>query len=136
MDDTTIGDPVGSARRRLGRFDYESMEDPPAFIVRASGADGPALVQDSLVRAESFGLAHPAGWCYLTDTRRLWWGSPRNVRFIRRIRRLPNIRGYVVIARLPLSLLLMPLRLIGGPDAVVRTPERALQLAAERTGAA
>ncbi len=135
MDDTTIGAPVGSAQRRLGRFDYETLEDPPVFVVRASGADGPALVRDSLERAEAFGRAHPAGWCYITDTRRLRWGSVRNVPSIRRIRQLPHIRGYFVIARPPFSLMLMPLRYIGGPEAVVGRPEQALHLAAERTRA-
>jgi hypothetical protein len=135
MHDAAIGEPVGSAQGRLGRFDYEVREDPPVFIVRASGADGPALVRDSLVRAEAFGEAHPAGWCYITDTRRLVWGSVRNIRSIRHIRRLPNIRGYFVIARPPLSLVLVPLRYVGGPEAIVRRPEQALRLAAERISA-
>src|SRR5688572_29876048 len=108
MDDTAIGDPVGSVRKRLGRFDYESLEDPPTFIVRAAGADSPELVRDSLVRAEAFGRAHPQGWCYITDTRPLRWGSLRNLPSIRRIPRLPNNRGYFVIARPPFSLLLKP----------------------------
>lgn len=133
MDETGIGSSVGSTRRRLGRFDYEVCEDPPVFLVRASGADGPALVKDSLARAEVFGEAHPDGWCYITDTRRLVWGSLRNLPAIRHIRRLPNVRGYFVVARIPFSFLLWPLRFFGGPEAVVRTPEDALKLAATRT---
>ncbi len=94
------------------------------------------VVRDSIERAEAFGRSHPGGWCYVTDTRRLWWGSVRNLPAIRQIRRLPNIRGYLVVARPPMSWLLAPLRHVGGPEAVVATPEQALRLAAERTRSA
>ncbi len=130
-----IGEPAGSTRTAAGRFRYETLEDPPAFIVRVAGADGPTLVKDSLVRAEEFGSSHPDGWCYITDLRRLVWSSPRNVRYIRRIRKLPNNRGYIVIAWLPVRLFLRPLRLIGGPHRIVRNPKRALQAATARTSA-
>ncbi|MGH9137478.1 MAG: hypothetical protein ACRD0G_10585 [Acidimicrobiales bacterium] len=129
----SIGEVIGSQRRPLGRFQYETVEDPPAFIVRASGAVGPKLFKDSLARAEEFGAAHPEGWVYIADLRRELWPSPRNLRYLRRVRKLPNNRRYIAVAPLPFRVALRPLRLIGGPHKVVRSPKRALKAAAKHT---
>jgi len=129
----SIGEVIGSKRRPLRRFTHETVDDPPALVVRAAGAVGPKLFKDSLARAEAFGAAHPEGWCYVADLRRELWPSPRNLRYVRRVRKLPNNRGYIVIAHLPARLALRPLRLIGGPHKVVRNPKQALKHASRRT---
>ncbi|MGH9186496.1 MAG: hypothetical protein ACRD0U_11870 [Acidimicrobiales bacterium] len=131
---TTSLTAIGSKRRPLGRLRYETSEDPPAFVVRGAGAIGPALVRDDLARAQTFGAAHPAGWCYVADARWVVWPSPRIVRYVRRIRRLPNVRGYLLVARLPVRLAVRPLRLVGGPHKAFRSLDRALVDAARRTG--
>jgi hypothetical protein len=127
---SAIGDALGSTRIGLGRFRYETTAQPRTFIVRVKGIDGPMLLKDSLATAEAFGAEHPEGWVWITDVRGLIWTSPRSFFYVRRIRQLPNNRGYVVIARQPFRLLG---RLLGGAfgaQAFVGTPEQALAFAA------
>jgi hypothetical protein len=100
-DMRAIGEPLGGARKGLGRFRYETTTEPRTFIVRVVGIDGPMLLKDSLAKAADFGERHPEGWVWITDLRRLIWTSPRSVFYVRGIRNLPNNRGYAVIARLP-----------------------------------
>jgi hypothetical protein len=128
-----IGDSIGSHRRAFGTFRYESVDHPPAFVVRASGWSSPKLFKGSLVEAETFGAAHPEGWWYVADLRHEVGSSPRNIRYVRRVRKLPHNRGYIVVARLPLRIALRPLRLLGGPDTFVRSVEAALEYAGSRT---
>ena len=90
------------------------------------------LLRHSLDTAEAFGEQHPNGWVWITDLRRLIWTSPRSFFYVRRIRRLPNNRGYVVITRLPFRILG---RLFGrafGAQRFVAKPDQALAFAAER----
>lgn len=127
-----IGETLGTRRIGLGRFRYETTADPTTFIVRVAGIDGPLLLRHSLDTAEAFGEQHPEGWVWITDLRRLIWTSPRSFLYVRRIRKLPNNRGYVVIARLPFRLFG---RLFGrafGAERFVATPEQALAFAAAR----
>jgi hypothetical protein len=127
-----IGVSSGSRRIGLGRFRYESTADPCTFIVRVRGIDGPKLLKDAIGKAEVFGSQHPEGWVWITDLRGLIWTSPRSLRYVRRIRKLPGNRGYAVVAR-------QPFRLVGkvggrlfGAQRFVKTPEKALEFAARR----
>ena len=128
-----IGEAIGGKRIGLGRFRYETTAVPRTFIVRVAGIDGPKLLRHSLDAAEAFGEQHPDGWVWITDLRGLIWTSPRSFLYVRRIRKLPNNRGYAVIARLPFRVFG---RLFGrafGAQRFVATPEQALAFAAELT---
>ncbi len=127
-----IGDDIGSARRGLGRFHYETTASPRTFIVRVAGIDGPLLLKDALAAAESFGRDHPEGWVWITDVRQLIWSSPRSFLFVRRIRSLPGNRGYAVIARQPFRFLGNRVGRAFGAQRFVRTPDEALAFAAEQ----
>jgi hypothetical protein len=127
-----IGDVLASTRIGLGRFDYETTARPRTFIVRVTGIDGPMLLKDALVAAEAFGSEHPEGWVWITDLRRLIWTSPRSFLYVRRIRQLPNNRGYAVIARLPFRLAGNILGRTFGAERFVATPEQALAFAAAK----
>ena len=127
-----IGDLIGTRRIGLGRFRYETTAEPPTFIVRVAGVDGPRLLRHSLDTAAAFGEQHPDGWVWITDVRWLIWTSPRSFFYVRRIRRLPNNQGYAVIARLPFRIFG---RLFGrafGAQRFVATPDQALAFATER----
>jgi hypothetical protein len=128
----TIGEPVGSKRIGLGRFRYETTEEPTTFIVRAAGFDGPKLLRHSLEAAEQFGEEHPEGWVWITDLRRLIWTSPRSFLYVRRIRKLPNNHGYAVVARLPFRLLGNIFGRLFGAQRFVATPDDALAFAATK----
>jgi hypothetical protein len=127
-----IGDVLGSTRIGLGRFEYETTAHPRTFIVRVTGIDGPMLLKDALVAAEAFGSEHPEGWVWITDLRRLVWSSPRSFLYVRRIRQLPNNRGYAVIARLPFRLVGNAFGRAFGAETFVATPEQALAFAAAK----
>jgi hypothetical protein len=127
----TVGEALGSTRIGLGRFHYETTADPRTFVVRVKGIDGPMLLKDSLARAEAFGAEHPEGWVWITDLRGLIWTSPRSFLYVRRIRDLPNNRGYAVIARLPFRLMGRVLGPAFGAERFVATTEQALAYAAE-----
>ena len=126
-----IGDVLGSTRIGLGLFQYETTAQPRTFVVRVTGIDGPLLLKDALARAEAFGAEHPDGWVWITDLRRLIWTSPRSFLYVRRIRQLPNNRGYAVIARLPFRLVGGVLGRAFGAQCFVATPDQALAFAAE-----
>ena len=132
MANEPIGAPLGSRRIGLGRFRYETTADPRTFIVRVSGIDGPMLLKDSLTSAAVFGAEHPEGWVWITDLRRLIWTSPRSFFYVRRIRKLPGNRGYVVITRQPFRLLGNLFGRLFGAQRFVKTPEKALKFAASR----
>lgn len=129
-DSRAIGRPLDSRRIGLGRFRYETSDEPCAFIVRVAGIDGPLLLKDALGRAEAFGELHPEGWVWITDLRRLLWTSPRSFFYVRRIRKLPNNRGYAVVARLPFRLLGRLGGRLFGAQRFVATPQQALDFAA------
>ncbi|HWW52277.1 MAG TPA: hypothetical protein VNY84_00800 [Acidimicrobiales bacterium] len=131
-DVRAIGEPIGTKRIGLGRFRYETTAQPSTFIVRVAGIDGPRLLRHSLDTGEAFGEQHPEGWVWITDLRRLIWTSPRSLRYVRRIRRLPNNRGYAVIARLSFRLFGRVFGRVFGAQRFVSTPEQALTFAAEQ----
>jgi hypothetical protein len=129
---SAIGERIGKKRIGLGRFRYETTAEPVTFIVRVAGIDGPKLLRHSLDAGAAFGDQHPEGWVWITDLRGLIWTSPRSVRYVRRIRKLPNNRGYAVIARLPFRLLGRIFGRVFGAQRFVATPDQALAFAAER----
>ena len=88
----------GTIVRRRGRVAIRTREAPAVFLADPSGAVGPGLLGEVLDRAEAFGAAHPGGWCYVADIRGAVLPDPRNGRGLRRIRRLPHVRAYLVVA--------------------------------------
>lgn len=97
------------------------------FLVRPQGYVGRAMLLRGLREATSFGLDQPGGWWHVTDTSGVRLANPVNPFLLRRIRRLPNIRGYVVVA--PSKFVWILMRVLGrrliGADVVVRSEDEA-----------
>ncbi len=99
----------------------------PHLWIAARGYIGPSLLRADLALAAEFGRSHPGGWIYVADIRRVRVVNPLNVLWLRRIRRLPNIRQYVVVT--PSRLVRLMLRLsswLVRVDRVVRDPAELL----------
>src|SRR5439155_6345326 len=83
-------------RRRARR--WSRLAGDPVFWVEPRGYVGPSHLREVLARAAEFGARHPGGWDYVVDTSRVTIVNPLNPIWLRRIKRLPNLRRYVVIA--------------------------------------
>lgn len=118
-------------RTRLGRIVIETSDDPPLFIVTVSGYVGIQLVQRDLRIAEEYADGHPGGWVYIVDMSHGVLPSPLNVLHLRRLKTLPNIRGYLIV--LPKSIGMRAAIRIGQgltkPDGLFRTKDEALDAA-------
>jgi hypothetical protein len=116
---------VEIVRRRFGEIELYESDD--VLLVVASGYVGPSLLREELARAAAFGRSRPRGWRYVVDVSRVRFANPLNFFWLRRIGRLPNVRGYVVIAPSPLAraVLRFASRLVGA-QAVVPTLLNAL----------
>ena len=88
-------------RHGSGELRIYVREHPAAFLVRAIGTIGPSLIRADLKRAEDFGNAHPSGWDYVADTTSVRFAHPLNVLWLRRVRSLPNLSRYLVVAPSP-----------------------------------
>jgi hypothetical protein len=88
----------GTIARGRGRVAIRTREAPAVFLVAPAGVVGPGLLGEVVDRAAAFGTAHPGGWCYVADIRGAVLPDPRNGRGLRRIRRLPHVRAYLVVA--------------------------------------
>ena len=119
---------------RRGRVDVRAREGPAVFLADPSGVIGPVLLAEALDRAAAFGRAHPDGWCYVADVRGVRYADPRNARHLRRIRDLPHVSAYLVVApRLALPLArLAAAASRHGPQAVHATVEAAVADARRR----
>lgn len=124
----------GSLSRPLSSARYQVSTDPPLYLVSAGGFVGPAILRDVVARLTEFGTAHPDGWGYIVDVRKVVAPSIRNARYLRQIHDLPNLKRYVVVAswlgRVTLSIIR---RLPGGPDDVVSTLDAAFASAMSHT---
>jgi hypothetical protein len=92
---------IGAASRRGGRLELLSRADPPALLVRAYGYVGPSLLREDLSFAARFGAERPQGWDYIVDTTYVRVANPLNPLWLRKIRGLPNLRRYLVVAPNP-----------------------------------
>ena len=101
-------------------------EDQNIHIVRPHGFVSRSTLQKALSEASSFAAAHPEGWWYVTDASRPVFPDPLNAIRLRRITRLPNIRGYLLVAPSPLIRPVMKVwaRIIGA-NAVVESMDAA-----------
>lgn len=104
----------------------ETTSQPWVLFVHASGYIGPRLIRQDLAHAEAFGRSHPEGWWYVVDPTAVV-PNPVNIVYLRRVGRLPNVGGYVVVARRqPMRSIARVLASLGGPDAVVGSEDEAL----------
>ena len=111
---------LANIRRRGGRLELTAEGDQ--LCIAASGYVGPSLLRADLAAAAEFGRRHPDGWTYLVDTSGVRFANPLNVFWLRRIRALPNLRRYVVIA--PSGFVRFMIRMASWlvrPDRVVRS---------------
>ncbi len=111
-------------RRRGGSV--EIVRENDILLVRPRGYIGRGLLRKDLLDATAFGRDHPSGWWYITDTTGVRFVNPINPVSLRKIKRLPNIRGYVIIAPLPFVRFgLRAAHWLLKQDAVVRTETEA-----------
>jgi hypothetical protein len=111
-------------RRRGGSVELVREDD--VLLVRPRGYIGRRLIKDGFREATAFGNDRPGGWWHVTDTTRVRLVHPLNPVSLRGIQKLPNIRGYVVIA--PSRFVrfgVRALRWLMRQDAVVRTEAEA-----------
>ncbi len=116
---------------RRGRIALsETTGQPWVLFVHASGYVGPRLIRQDLAHAAAFGASHPEGWWYVVDPTTVI-PNPVNIVYLRRVGRLPNVRGYVVIARRqPMRFVGRLVSALGGPDQVVASAGEALSVVA------
>lgn len=114
---------------RRGRMELSETTSPPwVLFVHASGYVGPRLIRQDLAHATAFGRSHPEGWWYVVDPTAVM-PNPVNIVYLRRVGRLPNVRGYVVVARRqPMRFIARVLSSVGGPDVVVASEAEAMAL--------
>ena len=122
---------------RRGRMDISVVDGPPPVLrVVARGYVGPALIRQDLEHAAAFGRDHPEGWVYLVDPTDVV-PNPVNIVYLKAISRLPNVRGYLVVARRrPMRIMGRLLSRFGGPDRVFASEADALAYATQGIGAA
>ncbi len=101
------------------------IETPPLFVVEAFGYIGPTILREVLALAETYGRAHPDGWDYLVDPRRVRFAHPLNLVWFHKIHGLPNLRRYLALAPASaiLRLLAFATTRLTGPDMLVHSPE-------------
>ena len=117
---------VDSLRTRRGRIDVARSEDPPMLLVVPSGYVGPSLVRRDLEVARRFAQQRTEPWWYVVTPSGVL-PHPLNLVFLRSIHRLPNVAGYVVIARhRTLRAMARILGRLGGPDAAFENLEDAI----------
>jgi len=75
----------------------EIIEDGHIYIARPKGYISRSLLRRGLEHTRAFADAHPDGWWHVTDGVHFVVPSPLNPFLLRRIRRLPHIRGYVLV---------------------------------------
>jgi hypothetical protein len=124
---------ITSASRGGG---VEIVLEDDLLLVRPHGYIGRRLLKDGLHQATAFGHAHAGGWWHVTDTSQVRFVNPLNPITLRRIQRLPNVSGYVVIA--PSAFVrfgLMLVRWLLKQNVVVRTEPEARAWIAERVRA-
>jgi hypothetical protein len=114
-----------------------AASDGPPWVLRvvARGYVGPALIRQDLDHAAAFGRSHPDGWWYVVDPTDVL-PNPVNIVYLKAISRLPNVRGYLVVARRrPMRLVARLLSRLGGPDRVFASEAEAMAFVAKGIGA-
>jgi hypothetical protein len=113
-------------------MDITVTDEPPWVLrVHARGYVGPTLIRQDLDHAAAFGRSHPEGWWYVVDPTDVV-PNPINVVYLKAISRLPNVRGYLVVARRrPMRTVARVLARLGGPDRIFASEAEALAHVAE-----
>jgi hypothetical protein len=101
--------------------------------VDAHGYIGPSLLRDDLAFATRFDAMHEGGWTYVVDIRRVRWANPLNIFYLRKITRLPNLRGYIVVSRSRFVRFLLRLGRWLVRNEAVGSSRDALKLAGKKT---
>jgi hypothetical protein len=90
--------PIEVVRGRLGQIALYELRDPVGILALAQGVISLPMIRRDIERAAAFGRDHPQGWSYLADIRRVRFLDPRNLLALRRIRSLPGLFHYIVVA--------------------------------------
>lgn len=119
---------LATAEGRAGSITFAWSESPRIFLVTPRGYIGPRLVRRDLAVAGEFAARQDEPWWYVVDPTDAI-PNPANIVFLRAVHRLPNVRGYLVVARRqPMRAISRFLAMVGGPDCVVPSLDAALAI--------
>ena len=118
--------------RRTGSLSFATSNDPAVFWIEARGFITPSLIREELPIVESFGREHEEGWDYVVDTTRVRLIHPYNPLLLRKVRKLPNNRRYIIIAPLLIRFFGRAVSWLIRPTHIVGTLEEALAITENR----
>ncbi|MFE3229497.1 hypothetical protein [Nocardia sp. NPDC059228] len=84
--------------RRWGSATITESDDPAEFSVRAQGYVGLRLIRADYAAAKRYARNRTGPWTYTVDVRAVTLPNPLNIVYLSRLRRLPHIARYRVIA--------------------------------------
>lgn len=113
---------------RLGTIRVGSRPQPACLWSQPSGYIGPRLLRKELACASGFAARHPEGWHFVVDTRRVRLINPVNPLLLRRLIRLPHLRGYISISPPWIRLLARIGQVLFRPTHLVGVDEEALAI--------
>jgi hypothetical protein len=119
---------------RFGALEVCSRERPACLWSLPSGYIGPRLLRSELACANDFAEAHPEGWWFVVDTRKVRMINPTNPILLRRLLRLPHLMGYVSISPRWIRVLAWFGRIIFRPTHLVTTEDEAMSILAATVG--
>ncbi len=126
--------PVDRVEARFGSIEFSASDEPPVLLVVPKGYIGPTLVRRDLAIARRFACEQRRPWSYVVDPTDAV-PNPLNLVFLRSVRKLPNVRSYVVVARRqPMRTIARLLVALGGPHAVFPSIDVALEAAGRVRG--
>ncbi|MEU6586916.1 hypothetical protein [Nocardia sp. NPDC046763] len=84
--------------RRWGSAIITESDDPAEFTVRAVGYVGLGLIRADYTAAKRYAQHRTTPWTYTVDVRAVTLPNPINILYLSRLRHLPRIAEYRVIA--------------------------------------
>ncbi len=120
--------PLDATEGRAGSITFAWCEAPRILLVTPRGYIGPQLVRRDLAIAREFAVRQNQPWWYVVDPTHAI-PNPANIIFLRAVRGLPNVAGYLVVARRqPMRAISRLLVVVGGPNGVVKSLDAALAI--------
>ena len=111
-------------KKRGGYLEIFIDESRSLFLVCPRDIINPSLIKIDLQKAAEFGEKHAKEWTYIVDTTKVLFPNPLNLFYLSKIKDLPHITSYVIIAPNPVVRLLATLTsFIIRPNRVLKTRE-------------